>query len=239
VELVGDVGAADWIVAGVRDFRYDVGSLVPEGFGAYARVFHPALRHSAGGQDEVRWATVAEANGRVAHPGMEWISITGSWRFLHQDSQPGIWDEAPREGSLPARQAAELAILLAEHTTTPRQCWFAVWDGFGAIPPHLGRTDIPRIQLPHRSMLLLAGPLSEATTSFAPPPGDQRASLWWPEDRAWCVATDVDLMTTYVGGTQECINALVNGDDVEAMPVSVGQKVTWDSDRVNPAPPRS
>ena len=235
---MGDVEAADWIVAGVRDFRYDVGSLLPQGFEAYARVFHPALRHSAGGPDEVRWAAVAAANGRVAHPGMEWISITGSWRFLHQDNQPGIWDEAPREGSLPARQAAELATLLAEHTTTPQRCWFAVWDGFGAIPPQLGRADIPRIALPHRSMLLLAGSLSEATTSIVAPPGDQRASLWWPEDRAWCVATDVDLMTTYVGGTEECVNALVDGDEVEAMPVSVDQRVTWDSDQVIPTPPR-
>ena len=26
-------------------------------------------------------------------------------------------------------------------------------------------------------------------------------SIWWPEDRAWCVATDIDLFDTYVGGS--------------------------------------
>jgi hypothetical protein len=35
---------ADWIVAGVRDFDYTVGSIVPAVFDAYARVFHPASR---------------------------------------------------------------------------------------------------------------------------------------------------------------------------------------------------
>ena len=86
-------------------------------------------------------------------------------------------------------------------------------------------------------MLLWAGPLSAATTSFDPPPDDQRASLWWPEDRAWCVATDVDLMTTYVGGGPECIDALVTDDELEAMPVSIDQPVTWDSDQLNQLPP--
>ena len=102
---------------------------------------------------------------------------------------------------------------------------------------HSAETGYPRIQLPHRPMLLWAGPLSAATTSFDPPPDDQRASLWWPEDRAWCVPTDVDLMTTYVGGGPECIDALVTDDELEAMPVSIDQPVTWDSDQLNPLQP--
>jgi hypothetical protein len=38
----GDAKAAEWVMGGVRDFDGTVGSIVPSGFGAYARVFHPA-----------------------------------------------------------------------------------------------------------------------------------------------------------------------------------------------------
>jgi hypothetical protein len=231
LELTTDVSPADWVVTGIRDFEYDVGSLVPQSFPAYARVFHPAYL----GEQEVRWAAVARANRRQPHHSMQWASITGSWRYMHGGAQPGVWDCEPTEGSLPARQAQRLAQLLATHTTSQDRCWFAVWDGFGALP--IPREGIPRVEMPQRPMLLLTGPLSAAATPLAQPPFSQGASLWWPADRAWCVATDVDLMSTYVGGSRECIDELVADNELEAMPVSVDQRVTWDSDEVNPLPP--
>lgn len=33
-------------------------------------------------------------------------------------------------------------------------------------------------------------------------------SLWWPDDRTWCVATEIDFRWTYVGGSQVCINEI-------------------------------
>ena len=46
-------------------------------------------------------------------------------------------------------------------------------------------------------------------------------NLWWPEDRAWIVATEIDFMETYIGGSAECINQLLSGPDLEAFPVSL------------------
>ena len=77
---------------------------------------------------EIRWAEVAAANGRRTHPAMEWIAITGSWRFLHNDTQPGVWDQEPFEGSLPLRQSIRVTSILADRTTTPEMCWFAIWE---------------------------------------------------------------------------------------------------------------
>ncbi|SQD98395.1 conserved hypothetical protein [Parafrankia sp. Ea1.12] len=169
---------------------------------------------------------------------MEWISITGSWQYLQGSSdQPGLWNNQPTQGSLPVPQPARLSGLLARHTTTANRCWFAVWRGFGALA--VPTAGIPTIAMTHRPMVLLTGPLTAATTSLEHPPWDRRASLWWPEDRAWCVATDVDLMTTYVGGSQACINVLTADDQLEAMPVPVDQRITWDSDSINPTPPRT
>lgn len=133
------------------------------------------------------------------------------------------------------RQASRLAHLLAAVTGTPERCRFAVWEGWGALAACTA-DDAPRLELPSRRMLLLAGPLSAATAPLTPPPVDQSANLWWPEDRSWCVVTDIDLMTTYIGGSDECIAQLVTDRDLEIMPVTPDQRVTWDSDKINPLP---
>jgi hypothetical protein len=222
-------------VHGTHDFdANDVGSLVPASFAAFARVFHPAMRRDGDDWPSVPWSAVADANGRTAHPAMEWIGITGDWRYLHGDSQPGTWDLEPAEGSLPLAEAAVLAKVLARFTSRAARCWFAVWEGSGAAA---WPTDTAaKVMMPHRQMGLFEGPLEGITTSFDDPPFDQRANLWWPDDRQWCVATEVDLMTTYVGASPECIQVVVDSDGLEARQVLVHQKLAWDSDTVNPAP---
>jgi hypothetical protein len=120
LHLVDDVSSADWIVASVRNFLYDVGSLLPVTFAAYGRVFHPAGRASAGGdQVEVPGTDVAAANGRIAHAVMEWVALTGDWRFMTEGGQPGVWDYPPSIGALPVRQTASLAAVL-EHAAGRR-----------------------------------------------------------------------------------------------------------------------
>lgn len=242
-QLPDDVRAADWIAAAVRDFDHTVGSLVPPVFEAYARVFHPATRSNEtadaagapGRRVEVSWAQVAAANGRQAHAGMEWVAITGSWAYHHGGSQSGIWDEEPDEGTLPAVQAQALTEVLGRFTSTPGECFYAVWEGFGALAL---MPVAATVAMPGREMLLLTGPLSQARrVSMETGSWEQSPSLWWPADRAWCVATDVDLMSTYVGGSRACIQAVLAAPGLEAWEVSDRQGVTYDSDGVNPVPP--
>src|ERR1019366_4600491 len=89
-ETAPDATAADWIALGLRGFAESVLSLVPAGFEAYARIFHPAARAEA--PTRVRWQEVATANGRVAHPAMQWPSIVKTHGFADGGSQPGLWD---------------------------------------------------------------------------------------------------------------------------------------------------
>ncbi|GAB3243228.1 hypothetical protein GCM10027586_17060 [Kineococcus gypseus] len=234
------VEAAGWILAAVRDFDHTVGSLVPPLFAAYARVFHPARlqQDTADARDavQVSWAQVAAANARRAHAGMQWTSITGSWRHHHGGAtQPGVWDTEPEEGTLPAAQAQALVDVLTRFTTTP-ECFYAVWDGFGALDVPL---EAQLVGMPGRDMRLLRGPLAEAAgVSMESPPWQQSPSLWWPADRTWCVATDVDLMSTYLGASEACIEAVLAAADLEAWPVTDRQGLTWDSDHLNPLPPQ-
>jgi hypothetical protein len=47
----------------------------------------------------------------------------------------------------------------------------------------------------------------------------QSASLWWPDDHAWCVATEIDFVTTYIGCDERCSDEILRLDDVESFEV--------------------
>ncbi|MGY1635283.1 hypothetical protein ACI78V_01355 [Geodermatophilus sp. SYSU D00742] len=231
-QVESDVSPGAWIAEAVRPFsEHVVGGLVPPVFPAYARVFHPAARYAGLHDVDVSWGEVAAANRTAAHPAMEWGSITGAMEFFAEADQSPLWDGAPAMGHLPESVAARLADVLARHTTTPEDCWFGVWAGFGTIV-----ADEPTLALPGREHWLLRGPVGLAAANLAPEPSEQSANLWWPADRAWFVATDIDLVTTYVGGSRACVDDVLAAEGIEAAEVLPAQRVTWDADTVNPLP---
>lgn len=232
--------ASAWAVAAVRSFDGTVGSLLPPVFPAYARVFHPALLE----KKPVPWREVAAAHHRMLHPLAQWRQInpplpgepSDQWGRDLSSISPrlGVWDEEPLMGSLPTVVAARLASVLAAHTTTPDSCSLAIWNGYGGLDPRWTRA--PRFGLPGRDLLLLSGPIAAAAFSLSEPPSSYRQlhpNLWWPSDHAWCVATDVDMMTTYVGGRPEVIEAVLADSGLEALPATADDLVTWESDTVN------
>ena len=164
---------------------------------------------------------------------MQWPSITGEHLDGYWHPQPGIWDREPDEGSLPRELAPALVSVLSRHTSTPERCWFAVWEGWGCLA--LGEAAAPAFEIPNRRLLLFTGPITAVGTSLCES-YFQSPSIWWPDDRAWCVETEVDAMSTYVGGTSECIAELVARNDLEAMTVEPSDGVMWASDQLNPPP---
>lgn len=197
-------------------------AVIPKGFAAYARIFHPAV--DAGGQ-EVTWATAAARFGRRAHAQMQWQAIT-------QPARGKMVFQEPPTGSLPEKQSLALVDILRRHTTTPEVCYFAVWDGWGALHPGLPWNDTVRLHLPDRDYYLLRGTIDAAAKSVSPTYW-QSPSLWWPSDRAWCVATEVDLMSTYVGGAIDCIDRILHDPRLEAWPATPDDRIDFSSDTVN------
>jgi hypothetical protein len=120
---------------------------------------------------------------------------------------------------LPAEALDRLSDVLIQHTSAPGNCWFCIWEGYawmhggravtgnppGLVPPAVRSGG--RVRLPSRSYYLYRGDVAAATT-FVVLPWDLRPNLWWPDDRAWCVATEIDNVATYVGGTAELAAAL-------------------------------
>jgi hypothetical protein len=94
-----------------------------------------------------------------------------------------------------------------------------------------------RVYLPHRTYLFFEGPLEGATEFgnyltpeyFLP----RSPNLFWPEDRAWCAATEIDLYCTLVGGSDALIESLMANPDLEVWRVLADAPVTSDSDEIN------
>ncbi|MGW1541588.1 hypothetical protein ACWCPM_15360 [Streptomyces sp. NPDC002309] len=220
-----DLTPADWLTGRTAGFGEPgglgtVGGVAVPGFPSYVRVLHPA------GLDErpVRWATVAAAHGRTVTPTARWHQLIGLGDE-YQDASgfelPGVWDERPEEGSTPLPVATALIPVLERHTRTPEDCWFGLWCGYGRWD--FGR--FPVFETPGREEVLLAGALADAVSPTALDEFRELPDLWWPQDRAWCVGSDVDLASTYVGGSPELIAELLAAPDLETHAVGPGDPV--------------
>jgi hypothetical protein len=255
LELRDDLSPADWIVHRIHDFAVDVGSVIPEGFERYVRVFHPAFRIEDGRQVAVQWSEIAAATGRTPHAEMQWANISGVGEHSGEH-MPRLWDLEPDVGSLPRPYATRFRDVLSGYTTTPDHVWFAVWDGFGGLKvrpggtavlsfgvkyrrrPKLAPSPAPTIDLPNRSYYLLSGPIEGIDESMCEDPFWQSANLWWPEDRAWCVATEIDFAWTYVGGESAMVEALISVPGLEGRVTQIDHAITHQADQINPPPAR-
>ena len=244
-----DVSPADWVAKSVGPFGSGVGSLVPGGFDAYARILHPAVSREG---TPVRWDTVAAWSGRIVHPRAQFEAMARPRPSVAIEQAP--FDLPPPVGRLPEAILAGLCDVLAAHTGTPGRCWFCIWDGYGwiagstssdtlgsatPVPPAFDRATIvaPRVRLPERDYLLSEGPLDAVSEMgwwlngrLVSP---QCRNLFWPDDRAWCVATEIDLDSTFIGGSVASIHAVLGDSRWEAWHAQRTDLVWASSDDIN------
>ncbi|MEV0136822.1 hypothetical protein AB0H83_51410 [Dactylosporangium sp. NPDC050688] len=187
-----NVAVAQWIVERLHPFAQDVGSLVPDGFAAYARIRHPEA------------------------------------------------------GTLDRPRLDALLDILARHTPEAKLCWFAVWDGYAWLHGHSatstltrdgGRPARPpaeltpppeRVRAPRRSFALYRGELRSAQALWDLS-WEQSPNLWWPDDHGWCVATDVDQTSTYLGGSATLIHDLLDDRELTTQPASPNDAISDDA----------
>lgn len=231
---VAGAPATDWIVERLRDApRNTVAWLVPSSFEAYARVLHP-VENSSG---ITRWREAARWSG---------LSVGAETAFHHialpraRPPAPPPWDgQGPLIGSLWPADASVILEALRSFTTTPDRCWFGVWTGYGhldggpaddGVPESLatGLSPLPQgpiVSLSHQDYLILGGPVEDLVQPVATDWSDQTPNLAWPEDRAWFVATDIDLGSTYIGGPGALIERLVADERIEALRVAPEERL--------------
>jgi hypothetical protein len=264
---ISNVTSASWVVASLGQFGSGVGSLVPHGFEAYARLLHPAWSDS---HHAVSWAEAAAWTGKVIHPNVQFGSFISPKRASNSSAIP--WTTPPDRGTLPPALLRALCEILTHHTRSASRCWFCLWDGYGwvaesamnsstvtaenlsgvvegngpkqnsepsVLPPRFPADVIngPRVSLPEREYLLLEGPLDAAGElgwvlggrSFVP----QSPNLFWPNDHTWCVATEIDLDSTYVGGSSALMEEILADRRLEALPAKLTDSVRTDRDEIN------
>lgn len=141
--------------------------------------------------DEVRAAASAAPGRWLLRPDVDW------WDLVRY-GPPGFEayvriafaDDPGPAGDPTSRRALAT---LAAHTTTPERGYAAVWEGWGPPPP-----SAPALEIPNRTMLLFSGPIEALRDAPALGWGrsahgcHQEPHLVWPEDRAWCLACEVD-----------------------------------------------
>ncbi len=58
-------------------------------------------------------------------------------------------------------------------------------------------------------------------------------TFWWPEDRRWFVATEVNLASTFIGGPGSLVQQLIDDPSLEALPARISDSVVEYDDRPN------
>lgn len=219
-----------------------VGSLVPEGYAAYARILHWMDRVEFVGdrrvETRVRWREVwGDAAERVEFD--RGAPLGGSRPFE---------TSGPAEGHLRMEEAKALTPILERHTGSPKRCWFAEWHGYGDLHPGshtvlaatLGEpasapgcgfpepppgVDMPLLTLPHREYLVYTGAVRDVL-EFVFHDVFRTPTIWWPEDRAWVVHSEIDLASTYVAGTAGLVARILSDDVLEAIPVALRDRLS-------------
>jgi hypothetical protein len=136
-------------------------------------------------------------------------------RFIPDPDRPG---QAESDNDLapdhPAdvEQARRALERLQRFTTTPDDCYYCLWDGYGVDDIPAVVRDRPRVGLPHRQYFLLQGSLADfggwgqlsASSGYDFPP-----AFAWPADHRWCLTRDVDPHWAGIGADEEAVDALL------------------------------
>ena len=217
------IADADWLEARLAvPMGSTATSIVPGGFDAYLRILHPAEVAGEGetaGARRVRWSEVASWTGMALADDARFHSVALPPEEPGSSGHPVCYP--PGRGGLTEADCAALVRIVRAHTADPDECRFCLWEGYAwqgrqshPIPREV--LDGPRVHLPMRDYVLYRGPI-EAAGALAEP-AFQTPNIWWAADRSWCVASELDLPWTYVGGSRRLIENLLSSPDLEALP---------------------
>ena len=238
VQLLSDCSPAQWLEETLRPTvdapqrGITLDSMMPRGFGDYARIFHPAdfRGERRGERTRIRWSEVAAHTGKTVHRLIQFGRLVGfddPWGHPSWVYPPGVLSQ----GGLPIDETLLLCEILRDFTATPDSCYFALWEGYGFSPdsyePH------PKMSIPDQDLFLFRGPL-DAVLDFAEYDNRWRTpNIWWPQDKRWLVSTGVHAHSTYVGAELECMRRILESDGLEALEAIPTDRVDFGSDTIN------
>ncbi|MGO4617240.1 hypothetical protein AB4305_22635 [Nocardia sp. 2YAB30] len=195
-----DVSKAHWFTER-RDPWTQLCAMGPSGFARYARLFHPA----GPDEDPSDPDPVENREGNLDPEVLQRLSsILAGHTGTPDDCYFGLWD-----GFGDIYGSSSVAVAFSGDESADPEFAPLVAPAFPAEV-----LAGPRLQVPARDYLLFRGLLSEAgqwgAIDLVPgwPRPINSPNLMWPADRAWFVATEIDLPWTGIAGSPELIEAL-------------------------------
>jgi hypothetical protein len=190
-----------------------VRAMVPGDHEAYARILHPAQEHIGDEVRRVRWSEIASRTGARLDAETPFRRITVPPGTPVPRGPQGAWDDqgCPDDGNLSEEDCLILANMLAPFTSTT--CWFLIWDGWQGLRLDPAQVLVTWRRNPH---LVFRGPLAPIS-QFVWSGTRQVPHLWFPEDRAWSVGTDIDGDSTYVAGPERLVSGLLGTQEIEVI----------------------
>lgn len=257
-----DVSAAAWIAPKPGGEFGAVTLAVPSGYPAYARICHPAKDRSGArvrwpdvaaatgrrAHPLMQWHQLVGCPNPYDTSGSLWDGNEPESGNLDPAVLGPLCDLLAEHAADPAhaffcvwdgwgwvdgsRVLGHIVLRTADEPVAPAEANKPAQPAFS--PEELPRE---RVRLPGRDYVLLEGPLSAATqignwgspTWFLP----QSPNLFWPADRAWCAATEIDFDSTLVGGSTELIQAILDTAAFDAWNVGPDDSLAADADTIN------
>jgi len=259
---LADVSPAQWVSGELTGFGAVVSNLVPSSYPRFVRVLHRPDQGMPHGQSPTSWAEVALRHRTVLHPQAQYPALARtdqeSWNSeplegsLDKMTLPALRDVLARHtetadrcwfglwhgfGNSPSDWGAAPTFRLPG-----REYWLFA----GALDSVVDLS----LEFQHAGVeqAAMRGELEVITTK----PGgatlaDQMAvaregrrygsvqspSLWWPEDRAWFVASEIDLDSTIVAGTASLIADLLADPSIEGLEVTSTTSLMGGADEIN------
>jgi hypothetical protein len=189
---------AGWISGSLRGRPGTVGSLVPDLFETTLRLRAPdPTPHGWWELYRNLFDVVASVGADTSTPTEAWFAIWEGHGFVPSTTQLG-WRKPPADDA--EHQWRE------ERREQQRQ-----YDRERAETIGPALAAVPRFELPGRVYYLVTGALSAVSNLRYPGDDDWRnPDLFWPNDRSWFAATDVDFWSLYVGGPESFTSELVS-----------------------------
>lgn len=260
------VEEAEWYSAALAGFGGRVECVVPRGFPAYARILHRAGRSgsrsvrwaevaAATGRVLHPLAQFASLAGRweyerrvgLGWPGknpdegtldLEQLRVLRRILAAHTTTGEHCWLTVWEGwGNLPPAWSRSYPRI-----RQPHRAYFLFQRPLGDVVDFSIAIDSLHEETSSSARYLVSGSSSAAAANnLAVPTGArpvhlQSPSQWWPADRAWVVATEIDFDSTLVAGSEALVQEIVHDDELEAFRVESTDDLTMAGDTVNPAP---
>jgi len=195
VTSAATTAAAAWISPARRGPTGTVGGLVPNAYASMIRL-HAAPPIPGGATYRDLYEVVADIGARhTSRPDRAWFAVWEGHGFDTVTRQVAWWDPPVDDADRRARDAQRATLRIENRRRT------------AAIGAELDM--VPRFALPDRTYYLMAGPVAAVAGLRDPSTGYWlNPDLFWPDDRRWFVATDVDFWSLYVGGSNDLIAEL-------------------------------